>query len=485
MTARSSADQDSPQQPRRIFGLRLAAVLETVAFLAVALAIDALFGSGKHFLGVSPHPFWIPVLLTSAFYGTNEGLAAAILSSAALLTGNVPQQGFDEDYSAWLLRITSEPALWFVAAVVLGEIRAGQDRVSQALQRRLNDAEAQAEAITEAYEKLARLKSNLEARVAAQGQTVQTMYTASRAIERRGPGEVLMGVSELVRNVLNPGKFSLFLLNGTVLEAAACQGWTADDRYLREIEATNPLFTAVVAQKRCLAVVNREHEGALDGQGMLAGPLVSAETGLVVGMLKIEEIGFAELNPSAVQNFRIVCDWIGAALANAQRNGQRADSIDLDPMRRLLPQPLFDGLRDITGALGKRIGFDVSCIKLSVKLVDPQGDAAAQAQELFSGVADTLLGPSDLRFEHRDGGWDFAILLPGVDREGAAAIAASIEETLGAELNLAGLRAHMHHALDVVYATGRQTHQDGLRRYANRAFAFLDHSGHWAQGERR
>ena len=41
------------------------------------------------------------MLLASAQYGTTEGLLAAVLATAALLVGRVPEQGFDEDLYAF------------------------------------------------------------------------------------------------------------------------------------------------------------------------------------------------------------------------------------------------------------------------------------------------------------------------------------------------------------------------------------------------
>jgi len=38
-----------------------------------------------------------------------------------------------------------------------------------------------------------------------------------------------------------------------------------------------------------------------------------------LGMVKIEGMPFHELTPAAIQNFRILCDWIGIAFAKAQR----------------------------------------------------------------------------------------------------------------------------------------------------------------------
>jgi hypothetical protein len=293
--------------------------VEILVLLAAALVADHLLFNGDRFAGVSPHPFWIVVLLIAAQYGTSEALAAAALASAALLLNNLPEQAFDEDLYAWLLRISINPVLWCIAAVTLGEIRAGHRRQADVLRDTLAEAQEQARAIGEAYEQLLQIKTTLEVLVAGQRRTVRTMYAAACAIERQSIVEVLTGIPLLVRTVMNPEKFSFYLLNGTTLEAAANEGWNAADRFRRAFHAGSPLFAAVVGERRVLVASDAAHEAILDGEGLLAGALFSEETGGVFGMLKIEGMPFQELTPACVQNFQILCDWIGAAFAKAQR----------------------------------------------------------------------------------------------------------------------------------------------------------------------
>jgi hypothetical protein len=315
------------RSPRRVFGVRLSALLEIIGFLAVTLVFSLLFDAGNRFFSVSPHPFWIPVLLVSAYYGANEGLAAATLSAAALLIGNLPEQGSSEDLSAWLLRVTAEPVLWFVAAIALGQVGESHRRERDRLRRNLQEVRQQADVISDAYRQLAQAKSSLEKRVASQVQTVHTVYVASRAIERQSTNEVLIGIADLVRSVMSPNKFSLFLLNGQILEAAATEGWIPSNLLAHEFEDSSALFEAIVSRRQFLCVMNPIHEAVLGGQGVLAGPLVCSETGEILGMLKIEEIDFLDLHPSCVQNFRTLCEWISAAFANAQRVEQLQDSL--------------------------------------------------------------------------------------------------------------------------------------------------------------
>jgi len=312
-------EPDVTRRPREVCGLRLSALAETVVLLGITLAADQLLFSGDRFASVSPHPFWGVVLLIAVQYGTGEALAAAALSGAALLINNIPEQGFNEDLYAWLLRISFNPVLWCIAAVTLGEIRAGHKRQAESLRADLAEAQQQASAIADAYEQLLRIKTSLETQVAGQRQTVRTMYTAARAIERQSTDEVFSGIPDVVATVLHPEKFSFFLLDQHELVLAANRGWDSGDRFQQRFRATAPLFAAIIEQRRMLIACEPEHEAILDKQGLLASPLFSEETGEPFGMLKIEGMQFHELTPAAVQNFQILCEWIGAAFAQAQR----------------------------------------------------------------------------------------------------------------------------------------------------------------------
>lgn len=315
----SSSEQSRERSPRKIAGLRASALAETLVLLAIALLIDGFLFNGDRFTAISPHPFWIVVLLIAVQYGTNEALVAAILSSAALLVDNLPEQAFNEDLYAWLLRISYNPVLWCVAAVTLGEIRAGQRRKAEALRQELAAAQEQAGAFADAYERQSEIKAKLEVLVAGQQRTVRTMHAAGRAVERQSTVEVLTGVPVLVQSLIGPEKFSLFLLNGSVLELAANKGWTPEDGFQHMFTAASPVFPAVVMERQFLIASDPAHELILAGEGLLAGPLFSEETGEVFGMLKVEALPFHEFTPGTFQNFQTLCDWIGSAFARAQR----------------------------------------------------------------------------------------------------------------------------------------------------------------------
>jgi hypothetical protein len=329
------ADVNPGQAPRRraadrlavpvatapmLLGVRRAAIVETAAFLALALAVDFVFFDFDRFATLSPHPFWAIVLLCAIQYGTTEGLLAAAAASAALLVGNVPPQRFDQDLYQWLLGVTLQPLLWAVAAVIFGELQGRVRRERDLLREEVLQSRKREEVITAAYRKLDARRENLEARVAGQLRTVFAIYNAAKGIEHMGTREVQAGVSGLVGTVMSPRRFSLFLLSGESLGLAISEGWEdAETVYARAFDGQSRLFQAIVGSHRTLVAAVAEDEAALGGEGLLAGPLLNVDTGEVIGMLKIEEMGFLDLSTTSVENFRLLCEWIGTAYAQARR----------------------------------------------------------------------------------------------------------------------------------------------------------------------
>jgi hypothetical protein len=308
----------TPHAGLYIFGVRAAAVAETIILLAVLLAIDRFIGAGDRFFGVQPHPFWIVVLLVAAQYGAVEGLLAAALASVALVVPSLPKLGVQEDYFEYALKIGLNPAMWLGAALVVGELRSSVDRRNRALSAALRLAERREQFLAAAAERLALANRGLEDRVAGQLRTVASLYEAAKAVEKLGPGDVIIGIADLLRAGMNPRKFSVYLINGTALEAVFNEGWEEDDAFRRVYDASSPLFQEVVVKARRLCAASAADALALEEQALLAGPIQSSATGQVVGMLKIERMDALDFNSGAVENFRILCEWIGSAYARAR-----------------------------------------------------------------------------------------------------------------------------------------------------------------------
>lgn len=431
----SAESSPSPASPRRWLGLRPVALLELLLFFAVALGLDVWLGTGTRFDGVQPHPFWIPVLLLAIQYGTSEGVLAALVASVALRLGNMPDAGIDQDLYDHLFTLTREPILWLVAAVLFGELRMRQLREREELRAGLAAARQEAEAIARSYRALKSVKESLETRVAGQLRTVFTLYQAAKSIDHLDEGEVMLGVADLVRTVMKPEKFSLFLLNNDVLESVTNEGWDDDhDSYARWFDSGTPLFQTVIARQRQLCVNRVEDERILAGEGVLAGPLVSSDTGEVVGMVKVESLGFTDLSVNTVENFRILCEWIGTALAKARQfrtaSEQRVFTDDA-----LYSSSYIGRQAEFLALLGRRMGFETTAI--TIRPTGLSRLSVAQRADLAAAIGTAVRGSlrdTDLACDFGQQGASFGVILAGTPLEGAKLVEAKLERAVRREL---------------------------------------------------
>ncbi len=145
---------------KKFLGFRVTALIEVLVLLGLPLLIDTFLLMGDRFISVSPHPFWIPVLLVSVQYGTGDGLMAAVVASLALLIGNMPERALTQDEFSYLFNILNRPLMWFAAAVVLGELRTRHIMERDELIQNALDSKDREETISKAYERLGKIKSD-------------------------------------------------------------------------------------------------------------------------------------------------------------------------------------------------------------------------------------------------------------------------------------------------------------------------------------
>jgi polysaccharide biosynthesis protein PelD len=434
---------------RKVLGVRLSALVEVLVVVIIALVADLVWGRGQRFVGITPHPFWIVVLLAASYYGLREALFATAVCTAAMLVGNWPAQLPGEGGYAWILRAMREPLLWLVASIVLGEIRDALRRHTQGLREELAIAQDRTDGLVQACDRLLRQKESLETRIADQALTVHAMYRASRAIERDGVGEVLVGVSELVRTSLSPKKFSLYLLNGRKLEAAVSEGWTSTDRFARLIEPDSPLFEAIVGSRRTLVIADPGDEALLRDEGLLAGPIVNGEQQTVVGMLKIEAMDFLDLNAASVQNFRTLCEWIGAAITTALRlERTRKPGPSAASYGRIAPAVMMGPLTAMLQDLVSRTRIDVSVVHVEMTLEQALRDTpmhAALAAAVDQAVQ-RACAPSHLCVATEATG-GYVLLLPQVGLDAARGLGLRFVNALRQALEERGLHAMVRHRI--------------------------------------
>jgi hypothetical protein len=422
-TASAAAPAPGSLIGRSLLGIRLSAILETAVFLGVAAAIDHLYFGGNRFWEVSPHPFWILVLLVSVQYGTNEGAFAAVACSAVLLTGPLPAQSIDTSTHAHLLHLGARPLMWLCSAIVLGEIRNRQFRRATELQQQLAESRAREERIAEAYQDLAAAHERLEIGVASELRTVVNVHRAARALQNLALDDIVEGAAGLIAAVLGPERFSLYLVEDGALRLRLKRGWPADDAYDTTVPPEHPLFQAVAVARRYLVAVDSADEHVLAQQGVLAGPLLYGEGGDLAGMVKIESLRFADLTLTAIENFKVVCELLSIALGNARRYDAAAAQSILSTDQMLLSDAFYARQAAFLAALGRRIGFPVSLMRVSVE--NPDALTAEQSKAVPKIIRDSAfeaLRSTDLAFEYKAGRWQYVVVLPNTSMDDMPAV---------------------------------------------------------------
>ena len=415
--------EEQEHGPTKILGVRRSALLEIALFFVVAILLDRFVFDADSFWYVTPHPFWIIVLLVTVQYGTAEGVLAALAATVVLLAGYMPEQTLNQNLYDYLFGMVRRPLMWFVAAVLLGELRMRHLREKERLSRQLEEAREKERTIATAYTRQQEIKSDLEARVAGQMRTVISMHQAVKSLEQLDSGKVLFSIMDMVRAVMNPQKSSVFMLGQNVLEAAVHTGWTGKDEYLRVIGAEHPLFQEIVARRRVLNVASEGDEQILGKQGVLAGPLINADTGEVIGMLKIEELEFVELGWTTIKNFEVVCEWIGTVYGNSQKFHAARENSVMDDSGLFLSSNYYTRQTAFLTSLARRHGFALAQIDISLQNYrELTPEARARAPVALSTAVEKVMRNTDLAFDRRNNGREFTIILPATPTRNARVV---------------------------------------------------------------
>ena len=425
---------NSIDQPS-ILGIRVSALIEMLIGLAVITLIDVFLFNGNRFWEVNPHPFWIVVIIVAAQYGTAEGIIAAIAATLFYLVGNIPVQSEGMSHYDWLFSISINPILWLIAGWILGELRQRHMRERNLLVREVEESHQREELISSSYNFVKGRKESLEVQVSGQLLSSIDAYRAAKAVETLDPKSVMQGVERLVKSVLGPQKFSLSILHDNKLSTTIIHGWAPSDKFAQEIDSFSPLFQAVVGQRELLVVANEQHEISLDGQGIVAGPILDPTNNRVIGMLKVEQLDFTSLSLNTVETFRALTEWIGTALVNA-RNYQsvKAEAI-INPERNLLSYSYFKRQSDYMRTLAKRVNFNLSMVV--IKLNDSKNLSDAEritvARQISESVK-TVLRSVDLAFDYQTDGEEYSILLPATAQAGASIVRDKIAKDMDKHL---------------------------------------------------
>ncbi|MCB9740486.1 MAG: GAF domain-containing protein [Deltaproteobacteria bacterium] len=446
------------EEPHRLLGMRRSAFAEVLFFYAAALIFDAVVLQGQRYAGVTPHPFWLFSMLAAAYYGTATGVFAVVIGTLLAFVGNLPARDPLMDQSAWLLRVLGQPTLWFVSAVVLGELRTRRERVIAEQSTRLRSLEAENHSLSVSRMALEMSNERLQTNAAGQVETALSLVQAARTVDIERTGSVFESVEGMIRNLFQPTSYSVYLARHGGLELVAQttdkKGQPAPGRY----GAESSLYRAVMLGGRVVHVADPAGQEALGEEGIIAGPLPNPEGGAPIGMLKIEAMPIQNLGKGSEHAFRGLCEWIGTAYRNAQRFEEANRSRVVHAESQLFTDAYYRPVSAFIVALAERANFEVSQLNVRIK-PNGQGDSTMSKGELGKLIEDVVtagLRSTDIAFDYTAERDEFAIILPMTQAKNCKLVSDRLRHKIEARLQEVGQPAKVGITYETLYVPTAQ-----------------------------
>lgn len=409
-------------------GIRVSAIVETIILSAILVGFNEFFGDGKRYLDSTPSPFGIVVILITLQYGMREGLMAVVISILCSYLGNIPAERPEETLFDYQVRLAWKPVVWFITAFIVGHIIGRYKTNKQELLNYLKKTEKENKVITEGYLSLKAVKENLEVQLAGQLKTAAATFKAFKSLGYVNPSQILMNLSAVVVPILNPKKFSVYFLGPNGFEPVASHGWSRDEKYKRRFEVNDQLYQSILSEHKILTIMNQDDERILDGEGVLAAPLIDSETHEIFGMIKIEEMEFQELNISSLETFKTLCELIGLSYNNAKQHKYLEENAIFSSETAFFSHAFYKTLSSILEAIAKRLKFPLAQINIKFNYHPSESEAEPYfvSSVLYLLLKEVL--PSDALTFHGKRRWmQFIILLPGNNEVDAQKIQEIIE----------------------------------------------------------
>ncbi len=272
-------------------------------------------------------------------------------------------------------------------------------------------------------------------------------------MEQLDPTQVISGAAEMVRSTLGPEKFSVFLLEEDTLKAHLKEGWSGEDRYNATLDSKHVLYQEVIGNRRFLVASDASARPALkEEDSLMAGPLINLESGAVVGMLKVEKLGFLDFNLSTVENFKVLCEWVGAAYVNAKAYQDAEGDRVTNTEHQLFSYGFLPKQTQFIVALGRRLKFEVCLLVIRLDNSDDLSrDDLKLIPNAISKATEVVFRNTDMAFDYQRPGFEFAILLPATPEKHMDIVLRKLDEAIEEHVHSVVPGARLDYSVQVLH----------------------------------
>jgi GAF domain-containing protein len=279
-------DEQSAARPSR-FATMLRVVFEFALLFGIAIMAKQVLASAA--TGSYPNPLWLPVIVLSLQHGLALGLTAAIIAVGVQYWSGLPPALLTEDMYAYIGRIAAEPVGWTCVALLIGYIRSRQIAQTRELEDELIEQTEHGRAVADLCAELRDRTEMLERQIAANAHASNIDVAEAVSDLHHATFDDFAGLlTRFIVLMTGASEFTVYVLQDGALKVAF---QPSDEHRLADetvVPADDPLFAAIVDERRLVSAALPDDAALLGQRGALAGPLTDNHAPEhVIGMLAI------------------------------------------------------------------------------------------------------------------------------------------------------------------------------------------------------
>ncbi len=291
---------------------------ELFFLFSLLLLLEFVLPGSVRLASMTPHPFWLPVILLSVQYGTGGGLAAALTAIGISWVIGWPDQAGGEDFYDYARRIWGQPMLWLGASIILGGLRSQHLYTLDVLRNELADADEQRKQIGALCTTLNSRCEHLERRmVCERDRSIEAGLAVLADVRNSEPKNLPDALGAAVALLLGQATYAVLLYRDGRLSERS--DFTPAGDFAGNAPGVTKLPTvledALVHGKRYLSIMREDDACLLSGTALFAAPIVSPGRDRVLGVFLIQSMDASRIGQDVERSFHAVCRELAHAVA--------------------------------------------------------------------------------------------------------------------------------------------------------------------------
>jgi len=409
-------------------------LVEALLGFALITAVNVMwFRANLGFVGISPHPYWVVVLLLSSRYGFLAGLFSGVVSATLAVGLSIIGRQGTTIYELWKL-LLGEPILFLAVGCILGEISQTLKSRYEALLGEHEELQDVFAKLRERYDALVKAKQEVDTRILSQEQTLTTMHETAQALRSLSEGELYPAALEMVAKFLGAEASSIYLFEDGRLKLKATLGDLENRKRPGDLLPDEGLMGRAFTSGHVASanvLLEMYEKGVLpDSDSLIATPLLTSGS-KVLGVLNIEKLPFLKFNSQTIRMAEVFSGWCADALENALLYSDTKSRTITDDITGAYTISYMNARLVEECARARRYKTDLAMIVLDILgYVEYSETEQREILTALSKALKTLLRNIDLLFSGEEPG-RYIILMPNTPLVGAKVVGGKIVQLVG------------------------------------------------------